>query len=244
MDEIHRELYIKDQFSEPHNQQQNPVESLAIRSLSQHVYVLLDRTGAPDAAWYLAAAYLADIHNHLSNDNLPNKISPIQYRTGVTPDISPFLQYTFWQPILYLDHESSWPSTTERPGYWVGVAHNIGDILTYWIYDDQTKHVLARSVIRPLHVHANQRVNWDPVFASHKSKRSAQHGGDIKPPSTVIQDMLDHSQDFYDHLKPTLPSPKQLREQQATSLEDIMSKTPKPPYLHQIRTYMTQVTPN
>ncbi len=185
VDEIHRELYIKDQFSEPHNQQQNPVESLAIRSLSQHVYVLLDRTRAPDAAWYLAAAYLADVHNHLSNDNLPNKISPIQFRTGVTPDISPFLQYTFWQPILYLDHESSWPSTTERPGYWVGIAHNIGDILTYWIYDDQTKHVLARSVIRPLHIHSNQHVNWDPIFAGNKSKKSAQHGG--------ISDLLQQS---------------------------------------------------
>ena len=27
------------------------------------------------------------------------------------------------------------PSTTEPPGHWVGVAHNVGDGLTFEIYD-------------------------------------------------------------------------------------------------------------
>ena len=47
--------------------------------------------------------------------------------------------------------------------------------------------------------------------------------------------MLDHSQDSYDKLHPPLPSPKLLREQQATSLEDIMSKTPKAPLFNPVR---------
>jgi len=103
VDEIHRELYIKDEFSEPYNPQQNPVESRGINYLKAHVHVLLDRVGAPDAAWYHAALYLAGIHSILSNKGLPGYICPRQYRTGITPDISPWLQFTFWQPILYLD---------------------------------------------------------------------------------------------------------------------------------------------
>jgi hypothetical protein len=92
VDAIHRELYIKDEFSEPYNQQQNPVESRAIRYIKEHVHVLLDRTGAPDAAWYHAAKYLCEIHSILSN-NLPNGMTPRQFRTGITTDISPWLQF-------------------------------------------------------------------------------------------------------------------------------------------------------
>ena len=50
VDKIQQELFIKDQFSEPGMQQQNPVESCGIRYIKEHVHVLLDRTGAPDAA--------------------------------------------------------------------------------------------------------------------------------------------------------------------------------------------------
>ena len=85
--------------------------------MSEHVHLLLDRTGAPDAAWYHAAVYLADVHKILANKQLPDSMPPLQYRTGVTQDIHAYLQFTFWQPILYLDHEQSWPSSKERSGH-------------------------------------------------------------------------------------------------------------------------------
>ena len=103
------------------------------------VHVLLDRTGAPDSVWYLAAQYIADIHNICSDSNLPNEMTPLQYQQGVTPDISVYLHFTFWQPIIYLDHESSWPESKERSARWVGIAHGLGDALTFWILDDQSK---------------------------------------------------------------------------------------------------------
>src|SRR5688572_21909453 len=147
--DINREFMIKDQFTEPYHPQQNPVETGAIRYLKSQVQVLLDNTGAPDSTWYLAVQYVADVHNICSDLNLPDQMTPLQYKTGVTPDISVYLQFTFWQPILDLDHESNWPSSKERSGRWVGVAHNIGDALTFWILDDQNKQLLAKSVVRP-----------------------------------------------------------------------------------------------
>ena len=82
---------------------------------------------------------------------------------------------TFWQPILYLDNETTWPSSYERSGYWLGVADNIGDLLTYWIFDDQSKQVLARSVVHPYN--NNKRVKWDPKFRYQSDQGTAQHGG-------------------------------------------------------------------
>ncbi len=200
VDAIHRELYIKDEFSEPYNQQQNPVESRAIRYLKEHVHVLLDRTGAPDAAWYHAAKYLCEIHSILSNKHLPDSITPQQYRTGVTTDISPWLQFQFYQAILYLDNENSWPSSKERSGYWLGISENIGDFLTYWILDDQTKQVLARSVVRPFN--RNKRVQWDPIIASKPVRETAHNGGEIKPTAGDIRQKMNNIEDKFDKQEP------------------------------------------
>ena len=123
--EINRKFIIKDQYTEPYHPQQNSVESNAIRYLKGQIHGLLDRTGAPDSIWYIAAQYIADIHNVCSDQSLPDDMTPLQYQQGVTPDISAYLQFTFWQPILYLDHEAVWPSSRERSARWLGVAHGI-----------------------------------------------------------------------------------------------------------------------
>ena len=176
--DIHHELYIKDQFSEPYNPQQNPVESTAILWLKNATHVLMDRTGAPDTAWYFATKYLSDVHNICYDKT--HAMSPYQKRNGVTPDISAYLQFQFWERVLYLDHEETWPSSKERTGYWVGVAHNIGDAMTYWIFDDQTKRLVARSVVRPFY--SNKCVKWDPSLATVPIKHTARNGGILCQP--------------------------------------------------------------
>jgi hypothetical protein len=59
-------------------------------------------------------------------------------RTGIkggTPDISHILMFYWFDPVLYLDRVSKfqYPESTERPGYFVGFADNIGDALTFKI---------------------------------------------------------------------------------------------------------------
>ena len=164
--------------------------------MKEHVHTLLDRTGAPDAAWFHAAQYLAGVHSILSNAGLPGKMCPQQFRTGVTPDISPWLQFTFWQPILYLDNENTWPASKERSGYWLSVVDNIGDLLTYWIFDDQSHQVLARSVVRPFR--NNRCVKWDPALCPTRPHVTTQHEGDIKPPGDFIAEKLRDLEDVYD----------------------------------------------
>eukprot|EP00978_Attheya_sp_CCMP212_P040574 scaffold222728_cov27-Attheya_sp.AAC.1 len=92
---INRKYIIADQFSEPHNQQQNPGELNAIKWLKQHAQVLMDRVNAPPDVWLQACTYLADIHNISANDGINDEI-PLQRRHGTTPDISAFLQFVFW----------------------------------------------------------------------------------------------------------------------------------------------------
>ena len=145
---FHREYLIKDEFSEVNNQQQNVVETGGIRWLKSATHVLLDMTNAPAFAWFLAVLYLADIHNITWNKE--QQSIPATARDGITCDISKFLQFIFWERVLYLDHTCSFPDSNERAGYFCGCSPNVGDELTYRVYDDQTKQVVSVSVILSL----------------------------------------------------------------------------------------------
>jgi hypothetical protein len=46
--QIHRDLVIADQWTEPHIPWQNPAELNGVKYLRSHAQVLLDRAGAPD----------------------------------------------------------------------------------------------------------------------------------------------------------------------------------------------------
>ena len=59
-----------------------------------------------------------------------------------------------------MDTEATWPASKEKPVRYLGVAHNVGDVLTFLVYDEASRFVLARSVLRPAENYT--RVTWDP----------------------------------------------------------------------------------
>ena len=200
---ILRNRVVKDEFTEPHHPQQNPVERHAIRWLKMSVPALLDRVNAPDTLWFMASQYLSQVHNICADESLNWQV-PIAVRTGITPDISAFLQFRFWEPILYLDPEAAWPSSKEKPGRFLCPADNYGDALTYWIYDEASRYILCRSVVRPRS--RNLRVKWDPALC-HVPKHTASIGGDIhkldpKSKPSVFATRPDHVMDKYDIQEP------------------------------------------
>ena len=68
--QIHRELVIVDQWTEPHSPWKNPAEPNGVKYLKSHAKVLLDRTGAPNTMWFLAQNYLVQVHNLSANCQL------------------------------------------------------------------------------------------------------------------------------------------------------------------------------
>ena len=102
---------------------------------------------APTEAWIDAMEYLADVHNILASERL-NWLTPWHVRKGWTPDISAFLHYRWYQRIYYYDSEQGFPTSRERPGYFLGPAKHVGDALTYRIRDAVTNKEKFRSVIR------------------------------------------------------------------------------------------------
>jgi hypothetical protein len=79
--DIHRDLIIADQWTEPRSPWQNPAKLNDVKYLKSHAQVLLDRTGAPDNLWFLAQDYLAHVHNLSANRQFNWKI-PEQVSRG------------------------------------------------------------------------------------------------------------------------------------------------------------------
>jgi hypothetical protein len=77
--DIHRDLIIADQWTEPHSPWQNSAELNGVKYLKSHAQVLLDRTGTPDNLWFLAQDYLRHVHNLSANRqlnrNIPEQVS-------------------------------------------------------------------------------------------------------------------------------------------------------------------------
>jgi hypothetical protein len=158
--EILRLYNIRDFCCEPHNQQQNSAKC-RIQDMKNMSTMTMDATGTPPEYWLLNILYVTHVLNHTAHKSLKWK-TPIEVSHGKLPDISPFLAFHWWELIYFeaaccKDHFPS--GCCEILGCWVGIAENVGDILTYWILSESTRHVIARSNMRKATGSANPHLN-------------------------------------------------------------------------------------
>jgi hypothetical protein len=65
--DVHSDLIIADQWTEPHSPWQNPAELNGVNYLKSHAQILLDRIVLLDNLWLKAQDYLAHVHNLSTN---------------------------------------------------------------------------------------------------------------------------------------------------------------------------------
>jgi len=110
---------------------------------------VLDHTGAPAFTWLLCLMYVCFIPDHticLGNNNHV----PLEVATGSTPDISPLLNYYFWQKVYYKVDDSDFPSKSgELTECWVGIAKHVRHAMTYEIPTDDMCKVISWWNIHP-----------------------------------------------------------------------------------------------
>jgi hypothetical protein len=83
-----------------------------------------------------------------------------RYQGRETPDISDILMFYWFEPVLYLDPVSKFPETTERPGYFVRFADDVGDALKFKILKNDLVTFLQRSVVRSAADASYQQHMW------------------------------------------------------------------------------------
>ena len=75
---------------------------------------------------------------------------PLFALTGIAPDISIVLLFTFYQPVFYATHDQHFPSKSkERASCWVGFGEHCGDAMTHKLLDHVTQKIIYRSAVWP-----------------------------------------------------------------------------------------------
>ena len=159
--DILRSYVIDSWQSEPHYQHQNFAER-RYSTVKPMVNTLLNLTGAPAYCWLLALKYVCFVLNHTAVGSLHWR-TPMDKLTGSTPDISSLLCFRFYERVYYRSDDSDFPSeSTERLGYFVGIAENVGHALTFKVLTDDTNKIIYRSRIRTATKPNERNLRVDP----------------------------------------------------------------------------------
>ena len=129
MDTIHR-CHIEYQRSSPYTPKENPVEG-GIRELKRRYYRLITKYAVPERLWDYVIDYVVDTMNTTVNySKYSNGRVPLEIVTGITPDISEYLDFTFYGWVYF---RTDGGLGTNEIGRWLGVSHRVGPMMTYWI---------------------------------------------------------------------------------------------------------------
>ena len=181
-----RRYNISQSWVEPHHQHQNPAER-RIQDVKRQVNAIMDRTGAPDNLWLLCTLYVVYLLNRTSLESLSDK-TPHEAMFGETPDISNLLQFQFFEPVYYYDPNVPYPASKEAMGHFVGIAENVGDVMTFYILTGDTGQVIARSTMRSAKNDdlPNNRIDPTELMMSHETTEETDQSEVVKS----VNDML------------------------------------------------------
>ena len=109
----------------------------------------MNRSGAPANGWLFCLIYVCYLLNHIACTALDGKI-PLLALTGITPDISIILLFTFYQPVFYATYDQHFPSESEeRVCYWEVFGEHCGDAITHKLLDHDTQKIIYSCAVRP-----------------------------------------------------------------------------------------------
>ena len=143
--DILRAYHISNWHSEHYHQNRNPAEwrygTIKYQYSDEQIW-------CPSQLLALMS-HLCYLLNHIGCTALDGK-TPLFAQTGITPDISIILLFTFYQPVFYATYDQHFPSESEeRAGYWVGFGEHCGDAMTHKIIDHDTQKMIYGSAVRP-----------------------------------------------------------------------------------------------
>ena len=174
--DILRAYHISNCHSEPYHQNQNPAE-WRYRTIKSWTNTVMNWSGAPANVWLLCLIYVCYLLIHIACTALDGKI-PLLALTGITPDISIILLFTFYQPVFYATYDQHFPyESEERACYWVGFGEHCGDAMTHKILDQDTQKIIYRSAVRP-------------KTSSTPNHWLTPHGGEVSTSSDPSEDQI------------------------------------------------------
>jgi hypothetical protein len=138
-----RHYRINDHTIEPYSPWQNRAET-GIRIMKSKGKRMMMKRQVPLRLWDFALVWISQVYTRSATKGGRTGFEII---TGDTPDISEWLDFTFYNWVWYWHP----PDTSSNPhvGRWLGVSHRVGSALCYWILT-ANGNVVARTTVQHL----------------------------------------------------------------------------------------------
>ena len=129
--------------SEPELHNQSPAEGV-VREVRRKWYRVMFKKRVPTIFWDYGMRWVCETmqRTHLRANRVDGGV-PLQKVVGETVDISNYLEFGFYDLVWYRDNAGL---GEQKLGRWLGVAQNIGSIMTYHILQSNGE-VVARSTV-------------------------------------------------------------------------------------------------
>jgi hypothetical protein len=111
-----------------------------MRSLQKHSMM---QSGMPAILWEYGLIYQAQIMSQIAQG--PNARPGLKRVLGNSVDISEWSDFTFYQLVWFWKA----PNLNNNPaiGWWIGVSHQVGHTLCYWVFTQQG-NIMAQSTVQ------------------------------------------------------------------------------------------------
>jgi hypothetical protein len=130
---IAKEYRIKQHQTEPYSRWQNRAKA-SIRELKWGIKRITLRARSPKRLWDYCGEWVAAVRRLTAHEipGLQGRV-PSEVIEGNTPDISEYAQFDWYQYVWYLDPAMPFPGDAKKLGRWIGVAHDVGSPITFWV---------------------------------------------------------------------------------------------------------------
>ena len=201
MDAIRR-YEVRYHVSGPRRPNENPAEQ-GIHELKKRWYRLMLKKKVPTRLWDYGFAWVCETDNICANmSRYAEGRTPLEIITGDTPDISEYLDFDFYDWVLYRSNAGLGEVEVAK---WLGVSHRVGRLMSYWLLPESGIPISATTV---------QRMTNDEKSTEEMRKRMEQYDESLRStfdaksadltkslrdvnPSLII-DPEDEDQSFYD----------------------------------------------
>ena len=140
-----RKYEIDWHVSQPRTPKENPAEG-SIREVKRRYYQMKEKYDVHDRVWDFLIAYVCERGNVIANGSGYAKgRTPIEGITGNTPDISEYLDFSFYDLVTYKSDPGVHSASIGR---WMGVSHRIGPEMAYWILPESGQPISYTTVQR------------------------------------------------------------------------------------------------
>ena len=139
-----RKFEIQHHVSEPYRPQQNRAESV-IREVRRRWYRQMTKRRVPKRLWDYGMVWVCEVMSLTANSSFQLEgRTPLEQLTGETPDISEYLDFSFYDCVWYKDNAGVGDNLFGR---WLGVSHRVGNLMSFWILTSHGK-IISRTTVQ------------------------------------------------------------------------------------------------